>query len=146
MQDGPPGYVKAKPPLPDVIPPRPPEEIIIDAGNPVYNALFSPVASLSPLVLDDHKPTSITFYIGPKHTENVISPREQQVSPNINKRADTALMVTMKCLVCLENSLQIQPIQYSGSQGRSTSATFDIVPNRDATENKEGFGHITFLG
>ena len=113
--------------------------------KPVYNALFSPMTSRSPLSLDDHKRTTITFYIGPRHAESVLSPKAQQVSSDLlEKQTNITLMVTMKCLVCLENSLQIKPIQYSGSQGQSSSASFDIVPSQEATENKEGFGQITF--
>jgi hypothetical protein len=108
-------------------------------ATPVYIATLDP-SGLKKQTLVAGRPTVLTFSIGQPDPANIIRAEQAVVNPSIlNSTEEVPLVVTLNCLVCSGNSLQMAPIIYYPKRTRSTPASFQLTPrNLDVPRH----GHI----
>lgn len=114
------------------------------APSPVYNVTFEPGGDdLTTLV--DKRPTTVHFFIGPQNARNALKADNWLVNPEVlHLPDDTALFVTMNCLVCSGDSFQKKAITYRRSEELSSDAAFEILPDRSKMNPKRPQGQIVF--
>jgi hypothetical protein len=96
-------------------------------------------------VLIDGTPTSVRFFIGPRHNASAIDSKNWTVNPEvIASGEDAPLIVTMVCSFCAGLHTQNHPITYLAAKRSSTEARFDFVPSRERLQGTSGLGRIAF--
>jgi Carboxypeptidase regulatory-like domain len=122
------------------------EEVVEVSSQPpvVYNAIFSPVYPGTADQIYDKQEVTVRFFIGPPDQKNGLSPQNWAVNPKILRvKGMLPLSVTANCVPCARDSVQTQPITYTGKTLRSSEAIFKFVPSRNLA-SKEGVGQLIF--
>src|SRR5882762_2915712 len=111
-----------------------------------YHLTFATPDGVGAASLEDGKPVTLHFFLAPPDAKNGMPLQKSEIDDGLVRGGASGfpLTITMNCLVCKSDNLQIQDLVYVNGDTSSGEAIFTIIPSVTIAAQSSAPGYIIF--